>query len=95
MIIHVINKNTIIKTFKTLGKDWAESILKKILTRRLRKKIISNQKVISFKKDKFLFNDRSIMKIIAINKNVRFIKKFPKIKLIGKKAISINKDFSI
>tara|TARA_B100000795_G_C22755702_1_gene421397 strand:+ start:1144 stop:1428 length:285 start_codon:yes stop_codon:yes gene_type:complete len=88
-------KGIINKIFKTLGNEFIGSILNTRLGIWDKKKIISNQKILSFIKDKSLFILRSIKKMNAISIKLRFIAKLPKIKLIGKNANKENEIFSI
>ena len=82
--------NTIISNIlKTLGKEINGSKLKKRFINKDKKKRIKSLKILSFTKKKFLLKKRSNIKIKKIRNKVKFIDKFPKIKLIGKKEIRI------
>ena len=82
--------NTIISNIlKTLGKEINGSKLKKRFINKDKKKRIKSLKILSFTKKKFLLKKRSNIKIKKIRNKVKFIDKFPKIKLIGKIEIRI------
>ena len=70
------------KIFRTLGNEASVSVLKYKFTNKEKKKKNKIIKIFSFVKKKFLFINKSTQKIININRNIKFINKFPIIILI-------------